>query len=71
MRHDPIALLRHALDSYDAELADALIAAFRGDDDLARRADALLGALPRRPAREARDDARAKPVISALRRRGK
>ena len=71
MRHDPVALLRHALHSDDAELADALIGAFRGDDDLARRADALLGALPRRPAQEARDEARAQPVVSALRRRGK
>ena len=71
MRHDPVALLRHALDSDDAELADLLIAAFRGDDDLAGRADALLGALPRRPAQEARDAGRARLVVSALCQRGK
>ncbi len=46
MRHDPIALYRHAL-LYDAPLADALTRAFRRDPVLARRADRLLQSLPR------------------------
>ena len=46
MRHDPIALYRHAL-LYDAPLADALTRAFRRDPVLARRADCLLQTLPR------------------------
>ena len=46
MRHDPIALYRHAL-FHDAPLADALTRAFRGDPVLARRADRLLQSLPR------------------------
>jgi len=46
MRHDPIALYRHAL-RCDAPLADALTRAFRRNHQLADRADRLLQALPR------------------------
>ena len=46
MRHDPIALYRHAL-RYDAALADALTRAFRRESALADRADRLLQTLPR------------------------
>ncbi len=47
MRHDPIALYRHAL-RFDEPLADALTRAFRLEPALARRADRLLQTLPRR-----------------------
>ncbi len=46
MRHDPIALYRHAL-RCDPPLADALTRVFRRDRVLAFRADRLLQALPR------------------------
>lgn len=47
MRHDPIALYRHAL-RCDEPLVEALTRAFRRSRALAERADRLLAALPRR-----------------------
>jgi hypothetical protein len=49
MRHDPIALYRHALRCRDFPLVDALTRAFRGDPLLAARADAVLQLVPREP----------------------
>ncbi len=47
MRHDPIALFRHALRCGDDRLADLLCRAFRRDPALADRADRELLALTR------------------------
>ncbi|MEJ7786399.1 MAG: hypothetical protein WKF96_16470 [Solirubrobacteraceae bacterium] len=47
MRHDPIALFRHALRCGDDRLADLLCRAFRRDPRLADRADRELLALGR------------------------
>ena len=47
MRHDPIALYRHALHCQDSALVYALAHAFRADPVLAARADFELRLLPR------------------------
>jgi hypothetical protein len=47
MRHDPIALFRHALHCGDDRLADLLCRAFRRDPALAHRADRELLTLTR------------------------
>lgn len=47
MRHDPIALYRHAL-RCDKPLVEALPRVFRRSPTLSQRADQLLQTLPRR-----------------------
>lgn len=65
MRHDAIALYRHAL-THDVPLADALTRAFRRDPALARRADRLLQSLPRgRPAARTSNEMRTLDRIAA------
>ncbi|MDQ3647610.1 MAG: hypothetical protein M3433_03310 [Actinomycetota bacterium] len=59
MRHDPIALYRHALRCRDFPLVDALTRAFRRDAVLAWRADAVLQLAPREPVE--------RPVLRAAR----
>jgi hypothetical protein len=48
-RHDPIRLLRLALSTGDADLADTLIRAMLRERELNRRADRELRRLRRRP----------------------